>query len=82
MAVGVKWPNGSKDTAETWEELEEGLRKKQWVEYTGQAAFRNELAVRALRWSRTEIETDGNSRDFFYELERAGMLTVIERVPA
>src|SRR5205814_6370935 len=64
--VGILWPNGERDTAPTWEELETRVREKQWEPRESRVAFRNDMAVRTMHWSGTEIETDGDSRDFFY----------------
>jgi hypothetical protein len=79
--IGVLWPTGSRDRAETWEAMEELLRSRQWSEFQDPESFRAEMAARAGRWSGVEIEVDGSPADFFFELERAGMLVMLHWVP-
>lgn len=76
--VAVRWPDGKVQTAETWEDLEEQVRVSQY-DIPAKESFREHMANRAKKWSGTEIMTSGTSNDFFWELERAGMLRKVDR---
>jgi hypothetical protein len=39
--------------------------------------FRKEIQNRAKQWSGADIAIDGDGRDFLFECERGGLLTVI-----
>lgn len=72
----IRWSNGQRDTAPTWEALEDKVRAVQWWEYEPDE-FRQAMAKRAYRWSRTEIVTAGPSEAFFRELERAHLIEIV-----
>jgi hypothetical protein len=73
----VIFPDGSRLTAKTWRELESILRNDSWNP-SDKEKFRAEFAKRARNWSGTEIDSELISRQWFEELERAGLL-LIER---
>lgn len=72
----VRWSNGHVDTARTWQTLLDRIRYSQWTVWT-EEQFRAVLAKRALRWSGTEIDYLARPRRLFRELERAGMVEVL-----
>jgi hypothetical protein len=76
MTVEVIWPDGHHDRAGTWRALEEHVRHDQWHRY-GRLAFRLSMRVRAGIWSGSNISILATSRQFFRDLESAGMLRVI-----
>lgn len=76
MAVHIKWYDGKKQTAESWEELEQTVNGQQWSPHTSIEGYREEMAERAMAWAGIEIDTDGTALDFFWELERAGFLSI------
>lgn len=73
----IVWPDGSRMSAETWEDLEHLVMKRQWDHYESVDEFRQDMAERAIAWSRVEVDTWGSSYMFFCELERAQMLIVV-----
>lgn len=75
--VGIRWADGTVETAPTWDELESRVRKNQF-DIVDPETFRAEMGIRAIQWSGVEIDTDGDASDFFWELERAALL---ERLP-
>jgi hypothetical protein len=75
--VGCVWVDGTVQTAQTWEELETKVREAQY-ERTDPEGFRAEMGIRAKVWSNVEIDVDGSSEDFFWELERGCLL---DRIP-
>lgn len=80
MAVRVRWPDGSEDQSETFGQLLKSLLSWQWRRMS-MPQFKRELANRAAVWSATHIETEATGQEFFRELERAGMLEIIEPIP-
>lgn len=75
--VAVRWSNGHVDTASTWPELFESVRKSQWRAYD-ETSFRRAMAWRALQWSGLIIDHEAPARRFFHELE-AAKLVMIDR---
>ncbi len=74
--VTVRWDNGETDEAPTWQALLDHVRDTQWGTYDTEEDFRVDMAVRALRWSSTEIDHGGTPEHFFMELERARLVTI------
>lgn len=74
--VGVEWSDGRQQWAPTWQALLDETREYQWS-HVSERTFRAELAKRAIRWSRTEIDPWLPAGKLFKELERARMLIVI-----
>ena len=74
--VAVSWPDGTFNLSHSWDELEDLVRSQQWDSYSAEG-FRAEMEARALNWSGTDIRTDGTSEDFFREMERAHLLTIV-----
>lgn len=74
--VGVEWADGKQSWCDTWDELFNTVRDAQWSHLDDQM-FRSEMAKRAMRWSRTQIDPWLPAGKFFKELERAHMLVVI-----
>ncbi len=72
----IKWPDGDLEVAESWEALEESVRADQWTPFSPEE-FRLQMQHRALVWSGTEIMTAGDSKTFFEELSRAGLLDIV-----
>ena len=77
MSVAVEWSDGRITSGATWIDLMEKVRGMQWRDLTVEE-FRLEMAKRALRWSRTEIDPWLTPRKFFQELQRAQMLIVVD----
>jgi hypothetical protein len=75
--AAVIFPDGARYSAPTWRRLEAALMEDPWNAAL-QDIFREELAHRAKVWSGTRITTEGTSRRFFKELERAGLLRIEE----
>lgn len=61
-------------SAPTWSLLEEVYRSTFMNAIIPEDEFRETLRERAKTWSGTVIATDGDSEDFFLELERAGLV--------
>lgn len=78
MVKCIKWPNGTIQYGDTWEELEQSVMSRQWDEYESVDDFRADMKRRALIWSGEIIDDFGSSRDFLGELERAMMLLCFE----
>jgi hypothetical protein len=74
--VAVRWSNGQVDTARSWAELLEVVRKTQWTLLPEQE-FRYMLAKRAWRWSLTPVDPDTTPRRFFKQLERARLVEIL-----
>jgi hypothetical protein len=72
----IKWTNDRVDTAPTWEALEDLVRNDQWSPYSPDE-FRVEMQRRAGVWSGNEITTVGDSKAFFEELRRAGLIEIV-----
>lgn len=77
--VSVKFPFGAYHRADTCEEAEEYVKSVlcAWDTLWDHQHFRDILAGRALvnSFGEIEMDTDGSSRDFLFECERAGFLT-------
>jgi hypothetical protein len=71
----VIFPDGARLVGKTWADLELQLRKDAWNP-SFEEKFRKEFANRARNWSGTEIATESSSKQFFEDLERAGMVLV------
>jgi hypothetical protein len=74
--IGVEWSDGRQVWAPTWQGMFDAVKDDQWSEYDARA-FRAEMAKRAIRWSRTEIDPWLPTPKFFKELQRARLLIVI-----
>lgn len=74
--AAVIFPDGSILTDQSWLDLEKQLRADRWNP-AGAEKFRSEMARRAKNWSGTRIDTELISKEFFEELERAGLLLII-----
>ena len=74
----VRWSNDQVDEAPTWEALEDLVREDQWSVYEPDE-FRVEMQRRSAVWSGTQIATTGNSRSFFEELARAGLIEIVNQ---
>jgi hypothetical protein len=72
----IRWSNGQEDKAATWDDLLDRVRRTQWHTMT-EDEFRAVLAVRALRWSKTEIDPTLPAQDLFYALEQAHLIEII-----
>lgn len=72
----VRFPDNTRLSGSSWEEVEEGIRNLQFTSYGSQEEFRKDMALRAERWSGCEDEVmiDGSSYDFLCELERCELL--------
>lgn len=73
----IIFPSGHRYAADTWADLERQLRANGWNPES-ERKFRKEYRNRARVWSGTEIALESSSREFFEDLERAG-LVMIER---
>ena len=73
----ITWSNGKVDRAPSWQALMDKVRKTQIVSMD-EHQFRLEMAKRALRWSRTEIDPWAPPHEFFRELARALMIVIGE----
>lgn len=74
--VRIRFYNASPRDYPTFEEAEQAIRASQWNTYWDQEHFRQDMADRALAWSGVEMDIDGTSKDFLYEMERAQLLTM------
>lgn len=74
----VIFTNGSIMEAKSWKELEELLRADEWNP-SKKLKFRLEFGRRAWNWSRSVVDIEAGSRRFFRQLERAGMLRIIDQ---
>jgi len=74
--VRVRWSNGHVDSATDWQELLDKVRLSQWATWD-EEDFRLVLGKRALRWSRTEIDTLADPERLFVELERAQLIEIL-----
>lgn len=72
----VIFPDGSLLDGETWADLERKLRENGWNP-ADEAKFRAEMANRARNWSGFEADTELVSRQFFEQLEQAGLLMIV-----
>lgn len=78
MVAKIRFADGLTLTAETWEEIEDKLRTTQFIEFPDQMSFRRAMEDRISTQMGEEIQIDGTSKDFLYELSRAQLLDVIE----
>lgn len=74
--VAVRWSNGQIDTARSWSELLQVVRKTQWS-LLPENEFRYMLAKRAWRWSLTPVDPDAPPHRFFKQLERARLVEIL-----
>lgn len=75
--VAVRWSNGMVDRADSWDELLENIRLDQFSEFDP-VEFRDVLAKRAWRWSRTRIDRDAEPAVFFMELAHAKLIEIVD----
>lgn len=77
MKITVRWPDGYSDSAPTWRELEDQIRREQWTTYT-RHQFRHEMRDRARLWSGLDrrVRVHSTSRRFIESLAAAGMFTL------
>ena len=73
--VAVIFPDGARLEGPTWADLERQLREDAWNPSDKQG-FREEFANRARVWSGTAIAVDSSPKEFFEELEKAGLLRI------
>jgi hypothetical protein len=76
--VRVVFPNGSTYDADTCEEMENYIKSLRWEFFWDHQHFRETVSKETLErsWGELEIDTDGTSRDFLQEMERAGYFTL------
>lgn len=75
--IEIHWPNGSVDASHKFVDLFDRLMNVQWHSYPDRKSFKYALARRAKLWSGTKVNVDDtNSKDFFFELARAGMVKI------
>lgn len=74
----VLMTDGNMLSADTWSELEAKLRSDPWNAVFSKMKFRKELALRAYVWSNTVTRRPRSSYHLFKQLERAGMLRIVE----
>ncbi len=72
----VRWSNGSVTAAADWQELLDKVRRLQWWDWS-EEVFRQVLAKRAYRWSKTEIDWEADPETLFLELERAHLVEIL-----
>jgi hypothetical protein len=77
MMPAIIFPDGTRLSGETWEDLEHQLRSDDWNP-SDPVEFREDFAHRARVWSGTEMAVESSSEQFFEDLERASMV-LIER---
>lgn len=73
----VRWANGKVDTADSWQDLLDTLRAAQWAKYD-EIKFREVMKRRAIVWSGSKINIDGNAEQFIRELEYARLLVIVD----
>lgn len=76
--VRILYPNGKYNDFPTCEEAEEHVKSTRWEFFWDRQHFRETVASETMgrSWGELEIDTDGNSRDFLQEMERAGYFNV------
>lgn len=75
--VSVMWlACGTYDEAEDWQSLLDLVRNSQMREYTPEH-FRKEMQLRAQVWAGAVVRRKTPARQFFAELERAGMVLIV-----
>jgi len=77
MKAEVIFPNGMFLGDETWAGLEKQLKADVWNP-SDQVRFRREMANRARNWSGYELDVELVSREFFIQLEKAGLLRIVK----
>ena len=75
--AAVIFPDGALYRARTWAQLERDLRADSWNPSNSEK-FRKELALRARNWSGAEVDRELVTRQFFQELEAAGLLLIVD----
>lgn len=78
MKAEVIFPDGSRVAASSWMELEKFLRADVWNP-TDAMKYRIEMANRARNWSGFEVDTELVAKQFFEQLEKAGLLMIITK---
>ena len=81
MKAEVIFPDGAYLGAETWYDLERQLKADAWNP-SDREKFRAEMALRARNWSGFEVDVELVSRQFFQQLEKAGLLRIVSKIPA
>lgn len=76
MKAEVIFPDGAYLGADTWADLEKMLKTDAWNP-SDRVLFREEMARRARNWSGFEVDVELVSRQFFEQLEKAGLLTIL-----
>lgn len=76
MAAAVIFPDGSLVRDESWSRLEKQLRADAWNPSDAEK-FRAEMASRARNWSGAELDVELVSKQFFEQLEAAGLLLIV-----
>jgi hypothetical protein len=80
MTVTIKWVDGTMHSGSTPEAVMAKVIDCQWTPYTVDQ-MRAVLSDRAWVWSRTAVDPGLPLREFFEELERADMLSIVEWNP-
>ena len=75
--VTIRWSNGQEDSADTWQELLDRVRKFQWS-VMPEDEFRGVIAKRAWRWTLTSIDAELPPAGLFAEMERAKLIEIID----
>lgn len=68
--------SGERIIRESWEEIEEYLRQRQFQVYPSLEEWRENIVQRALHLTGEELESWGSSLDFLWELSRAQWLEI------
>lgn len=77
MSVAIRFLDGKILRGSTWEEVERAWNAEFMNAVSDAAEFRTDLQHRAKVWSGLDIVTDGTAKDFLYECERAGLITML-----
>lgn len=75
--IRVRWPDGGVMTAWNWHMLLDRARRTQWSAH-GDRQFRAQMAQRARIWAATNVRTQGTIQEFFLDLEKAGMVRILD----
>lgn len=75
MKAEIIFPDGSYLGADTWADLERMLKADAWNP-SDRVKFREEMANRARNWSGFEVDVELVSKQFFEQLEKAGLLRI------
>jgi hypothetical protein len=73
----IIFTSGAYVAAPSWRDLESKLRGDEWNP-ENKRMFRIEMARRARVWSETRVDKTVTPREFVQELERAGLLRIID----